>query len=315
MSAIEQVYEPLAAPDKAQAEACRIDRLVVDVAAHFRLECTDISIPSGARVALVGANGSGKSTLIETLVGMRRASVEEAQVLGRPLGDLRRVSALRARLGVQLQNVFYPRDAPVREIVRLHDALYGGDVIGAGEMLDIARLARRPFGQLSQGERQRVHLYVALAHGAEIIFLDEPGTALDRKYAQRVYGDWLCGLGSTVLMATHDAAALEACTHTLWLKRGQVKRFGRTQEMLKDLLGRFRLEVTLSEGEAPQQWGAWLEQSLKPKRIQRRPDSTVLFCDRRPSEEVQKKLHEEAAGFALATTSHKDLLSLAAEGE
>jgi ABC-2 type transport system ATP-binding protein len=312
---MEQVREPLVAPATAQGDACRIERLVVDVAAHFRLECSDISIPSGARVALVGANGSGKSTLIEALVGMRRAGVENVEILGRSLADLRRVAALRARLGVQLQNVFYPRDAPVFEIVRLHDALYGGDATGAGEMLDIDRLARRPFGQLSQGERQRVHLFVALAHGADIIFLDEPGTALDRKYARRVYGDWLCGLGAAVLMATHDAAALEACTHTLWLSRGQVKRFGPTQNMLEDLLGRFRLEVTPTKGDDFQKWNAWLEQSLKPKRFQRRPDSTVLFCDRRPSEAVQKKLHEEAAGFVLATTSHKDLLSLAAEGE
>lgn len=312
---MEQVREPFVARAIAQGEACTIERLVVDVAAHFRLECSGISIPSGARVALVGANGSGKSTLIEALVGMRRASVEDVEILGRSLADLRRVAALRARMGVQLQNVFYPRDAPVLEIVRLHDDLYGGDATGAGEILDIALLARRPFGQLSQGERQRVHLYVALAHGADIIFLDEPGTALDRKYVRRVYGDWLCGLGSTVLMATHDAAALEACTHTLWLARGQVKRFGPTQNMLEDLLGRFRLEATFSKGEDFQKWSDWLEQSLKPKRIQRRPDSTVLFCDRRPSEEVLKKLHEEAAGFALATTGHKDLLSLAAEGE
>ncbi|MES1202070.1 MAG: ATP-binding cassette domain-containing protein [Pseudomonadota bacterium] len=312
---MEQVSEPLAAPEIAQSQACRIDRLVVDVAAHFRLECSDISIPSGARVALVGANGAGKSTLIEALVGTRRASVEEVQILGRSLADQRRDSALRARLGVQLQNVFYPKDAPVREIARLHDAMYGGDVTAAGEMLDIARLARRPFGQLSQGERQRVHLYVALAHGADIIFLDEPGTALDRKYVRRVYGDWLGGLGATVLMATHDAAALEACTHTLWLSRGKVKRFGRTQNMLEDLLGRFRLEVTPANGDDPQKWDVWLQQSLKPKRIQRRQDSMVLYCDVRPSEAVQQKLHEEAAGFALATTNHKDLLSLTAEGE
>jgi ABC-2 type transport system ATP-binding protein len=312
---MEQVSEPLAVREIAQSQACRIDRLVVDVAAHFRLECSDITIPPGARVALVGPNGSGKSTLIETLVGMRRASIEEVQILGRSLADQRRVSALRARMGVQLQNVFYPRDAPVREIVRLHDAMYGGDVTGAGEMLDIARLTRRPFGQLSQGERQRVHLYVALAHGANIIFLDEPGTALDRKYARRVYGDWLCGLGAAVLMATHDAAALEVCSHTLWLSRGKVERFGRTQNMMEDLLGRFRLEVTPAKGDDAQKWTAWLEQSLKPKRLQRRPNSTVLFCDIRPTEAVQKKLHEETAGFALATTSHKDLLSLAAEGE
>jgi ABC-2 type transport system ATP-binding protein len=288
---------------------------VVEVGPHFHLACEGIVIPVGARVAVIGANGAGKSTLIEALLGMRTASTANVELLGRPLADFRRTPSLRTRLGVQIQNVFYPRDVPVSEIVRLHDALHGGDRTGAGNLFDIERLKRRAFGQLSQGERQRVHLYAALAHGADLVFLDEPATGLDRRYAQRLYGAWFSGLGPTVIMATHDAAALEACTHTLWLANGQAKRFGLTTDLIADLLGAFRIEVRVTPSETAERRRDWLQRSLAPTRTVCRDEATslVLFCQTRPGDEVQRKLQEDFGGFAVATTGPGDLLALAAE--
>jgi ABC-2 type transport system ATP-binding protein len=216
-------------------------------------------------------------------------------------------------MGVQIQNVFYPRDVPVSEIVRLHDSLYGPDRTGAGKWLDIVRLQRRAFGQLSQGERQRVHLYVALAHAADIVFLDEPATGLDRKYLQRLYGDWLSVSASTVLMATHDAAALEASSHTLWLAGGRVERFGATRELIAELLGAFRIEVGRGVREGVENSSEWLQQLLAPIRIVHQAGALILFCRTRPGDDVQRKLQEEFGSFAIATTGPRDLLSLAAE--
>ncbi|MEJ0023348.1 MAG: hypothetical protein WDN76_07860 [Alphaproteobacteria bacterium] len=134
--------------------------------------------------------------------------------------------------------------------------------------------------------------------------------------SQRLYGDWLSGAGATVLMATHDAAALEACTHTLWLSNGQIKRFGLTRELIAELLGVFRIEVKLAPGEDTEKRGEWLRRSLSPLRVVSHIEAgaLVLFCQTRPGDEVQWRLQQEFDGFSIATTGPRDLLSLAAEG-
>src|SRR5262245_7798736 len=91
-----------------------------DVAA---LRGIDVTISAtGQIVGLPGPNGAGKTTFVEILEGLRPATSGTAAVLG--LDPANAPAALRARLGVQLQNTAFMLDLTVTETLKLYGALY-----------------------------------------------------------------------------------------------------------------------------------------------------------------------------------------------
>ncbi|TPG65678.1 ATP-binding cassette domain-containing protein [Pseudomonas arsenicoxydans] len=170
-------------------------KLIRVAVGSFRFEVRDLHLQRGRHTAIIGPNGAGKTTLIETLLGLRQVHLEEAQILGIPVAHFLQSTQHRKRLGVQLQRVEYEDSSNVREILDLHQALYGKQDPQVAQALDIDALRKLPYRALSRGQKQRLDLFVALAHHPEIAVLDEPFTGLDRAYIDRVAHllrhDWL----------------------------------------------------------------------------------------------------------------------------
>src|SRR6187431_850201 len=83
----------------------------------------DLSIAAtGQLIGLLGPNGAGKTTLVEILEGLRAASSGTVSVLG--LDPATASTALRARIGVQLQATAFMPELTVAETLRLYGALY-----------------------------------------------------------------------------------------------------------------------------------------------------------------------------------------------
>lgn len=172
----------------------RVDRLAVD---------------PGESLAILGPNGAGKSSLLLALATLLPAS-GTLRFRDAPITD---AHAFRRRVSVVFQRPLL-LDRSVRDNAAVGLALRGvsrADRRARAQLelsrLGIAHLADRPANRLSGGEAQRVSIARALAVGPELLFLDEPFSALDAPTRELLIADLagvLGGRGVTTVMVTHD---------------------------------------------------------------------------------------------------------------
>ena len=176
---------------------------------HPVVRAPAFTIAEGEHLAVLGPNGAGKSSLIMALAALL-PSTGELRFRGTLITD---PQAYRRRIAVVLQRPLL-LDRSVRENAALGLAIRGvgreARGIRAGAelaRLGVAHLAERPAGRLSGGESQRVSIARALAVDPEILFLDEPFSALDAPTREALIADLARVLrerGVTAVMVTHD---------------------------------------------------------------------------------------------------------------
>jgi putative ABC transport system ATP-binding protein len=195
----------------------------------------DLTIDQGELVAIEGPSGSGKTTLLQLLGALDRPSNGRISFEGRDLaqlgdGDL---AALRLRsFGFVFQQFNLIPTLTALENVEAKLAPTGIDSdelrSRAGAMLDEVGLAGRAThlpGHLSGGEQQRVAIARALSVEPHVVLADEPTGNLDTKTGSEVI-DLLAGLaarrGTTVIVATHDAALAGRAPRRLTMRDGRL---------------------------------------------------------------------------------------------
>jgi ABC-2 type transport system ATP-binding protein len=211
----------------------------------------DLEIRAGECFGLLGPNGAGKTTTIEIIAGLQPATAGEVQVLGRAWGN--GDEALRARLGVSLQETRLPERLTVLEVLRLFRSFYpsGRTPAEVAEEVGLGDKAKTWTVKLSGGQRQRLALGCALVGDPELLVLDEPTTGLDPQ-ARLHIGDVVLSYrrrGRTVLVSTHYMEeAQRLCDRVAVIDHGKVIALGAPQELIASLGGEQVVEVAL-EGE------------------------------------------------------------------
>lgn len=165
-----------------------------------------LTVQRGEVFALLGPNGAGKTTTIETLEGYRKPDSGSVRVLG--LDPIREAKALKARMGVMLQqDGLYP-GLTAREALRLFASYYrqpqNVDTLLERVGLDAAASKTR-CRRLSGGQKRRLALAIALVGNPSLVFLDEPTAGMDpqaRLATWEIIRD-LKRAGTTVLLTTH----------------------------------------------------------------------------------------------------------------
>ena len=167
-------------------------------------------VPPGAIVGVIGPNGAGKSTLFKLIQGVEKADSGEMKI--GPTVNLAFVDQSRDSL---------PNDKTVWEAIS-----GGADIltIGKFEMQSRAYIGRFNFkgadqqklvGNLSGGERGRLHLAYTLLKGANVLLLDEPSNDLDVE-TLRSLEDALQEFGGSIMVVSHDRWFLDRiATHIL----------------------------------------------------------------------------------------------------
>jgi ABC-2 type transport system ATP-binding protein len=217
------------------------------------LQGVDLAIDStGQIVGLLGPNGAGKTTLVEILEGLRTATSGAVTVLG--LDPSRAPGALRARLGVQLQQTAFMNELTVLETLRLYASLYPAarlktsavTVLGRVDLEDKARALVRT---LSGGQKQRLALAMAMLHDPDLYILDEPTSGLD-PVARRQIHDILLSLkndGRTILISSHYLDEIEMLAdRVIILCAGRIVADGTPLQLLARAAGTSTLWVEVS---------------------------------------------------------------------
>ncbi len=210
----------------------------------------DLEVARGECFGLLGPNGAGKTTTIEILEGLLAPTAGDIEILGRRWSVEPR--ALRARLGITLQETRLQERLTVEEILRLFRSFYPAGRTVA-ELLDLVGLAEKRtarFERLSGGQKQRLAVACALVSDPELLFLDEPTTGLDPQSRRQLWSvvEEARRSGHTVLLTTHYMDEAERlCDRVAIVDHGKVIALGTPRELVAKVVGQ---EVV--EFEAPQ---------------------------------------------------------------
>jgi len=208
------------------------------------------TVSPGGHWALLGANGSGKTTLLQLLAGYLWPTHGRITVLGRRFGqtDLRELRKSIGWVGSFLQVQVPFNQRPLDFIVSGKFASIGifetpaeadyrlaRDLV---ERLNCGEVLERPYGVLSQGEKQRLLIARALIAQPRLLILDEPSAGLDllarEQLLQTLEELGRAAAAPTLIFVTHHLdEIMPVFSHVLVLKAGRILAAGAKDQVLE----------------------------------------------------------------------------------
>jgi iron complex transport system ATP-binding protein len=226
-------------------------RLSHDGGANWALDGLSLLIRPGERWAILGPNGCGKSTLVQIMTGWLHTSQGDVEILGARLGkgvDWRRhrerIGVVSAAFAKMLRTDLVAQDVVMSALNGALETWWhdysDADRQRAYDLLEdggFGYLAQRPFGALSEGERQQVQLARTLMSNPDLLVLDEPAAGLDLGARERFVGR-LAALSDDpspmpIVLVTHHLEEIPAgFTHAMLLRNGQAVAQGPIADVL-----------------------------------------------------------------------------------
>ncbi len=206
-----------------------------------------LSVRKGEFVTLLGPSGSGKTTLLRILSGFEPVTSGAIRMEGR---DITAVSPEKRNFGLVFQgyalfphmtvaeNIGYPlkvRRRPRSEIAERVQSIL--------DLVQLGKFARRKPHELSGGQQQRVALARALVFRPDLLLLDEPMSALDKKLRfdlQEELRDIHRRLGTTFINVTHDQEeAMHMSDSIAVMNHGRIEQYGTAFALYRQPASRF----------------------------------------------------------------------------
>lgn len=201
-----------------------------------------LSIPSGCIYGFLGPNGCGKSTSIRMLTGLLSPTDGNIKVLGESLP--KGADRLRQRIGYMTQKFSLYQDLSIEENLQFVGRIYNLShkalkrrIDELYSLYDLRAQCKQMAGTLSGGQRQRLALAAATIHDPDLLFLDEPTSAVDpenrREFWERLFD--LCSEGKTILVSTHYMDEAERCHGLAILENGAKRADGSPQALMNQM--------------------------------------------------------------------------------
>ena len=203
------------------------------------IEDLDLVIEKGEFVSMLGPSGSGKTTILMMLAGFEKPTSGTISLAGRRIDSL---PPHKRNMGVVFQNyALFPHLTVADNVAfplrmrRVNRAEAEDRVKRALGMVQLGSLADRRPSQLSGGQQQRVALARALVFEPQVVLMDEPLGALDKKLREQMQLDIRelhRRLGLTIVFVTHDQTeALTMSDRIAVFNHGKIEQLGRPDEI------------------------------------------------------------------------------------
>lgn len=203
------------------------------------LKGVNFSINHGEIFGILGVNGAGKTTLLECMEGFRNYHFGDIKIAG--------------NIGIQLQSASLPAYMKVNEAIPLFSKWKKAAIDEALlSDLGISELKRKIYGELSAGQKRRLHLALALIGKPDILFLDEPTTELDVEGRIALHNELrkLSKNGTTIILSSHDMAEVETlCDRIAILNNGIIRFLGTTDELASKLGKKYTIKIVSEQGQ------------------------------------------------------------------
>ncbi|EGQ8041908.1 TPA: ABC transporter ATP-binding protein [Vibrio alginolyticus] len=201
-----------------------------------------LNVPKGSIYGFLGPNGCGKSTTIRVLTGLLSPSEGNVDVLG--LEIPKQSELLRLKIGYMTQKFSLYDDLTVQENLEFIGQIFGMEtkVLKARieEQLStygLDQLRKQRVGGMSGGQKQRLSLAAATMHKPELLFLDEPTSAVDpenrRDFWEQLFD--LSDQGTTILVTTHYMDEAERCHRLAIMEAGEIRADGEPEELMAQM--------------------------------------------------------------------------------
>ena len=227
--------------------ALRFDGVAKRYGDFVAVQSLDLSIAPGEFLTLLGPSGSGKTTLLSMVAGFQNVSEGEIYL------DERRLDTLppeKRDIGMVVQNyALFPHMSVFRNVafpLRMRHVKrieIEKMVKSALKLVELSDQIEKFPGQLSGGQQQRVALARAVVFQPQLLLMDEPLGALDRRLREAVQFELIDmhrKLLTTVVYVTHDQVeALTMSDRIVVLKNGVVQQIGTPKEIYKTPANKF----------------------------------------------------------------------------
>ena len=219
-------------------EAIKISNLTKSYGTHAVLKGLNFCVQQGEIFGLLGINGAGKTTSLECIEGLRKYDSGNITING--------------IMGIQLQSASLPKYIKVLEAVKLF-AKWNNTPLDKTmlDALGIHELAKKPYYQLSTGQKRRLHLALALTRNPDILFLDEPTAGLDVEGQISLHEQirQLKAIGKTIILASHDMAEVEnLCDRIAILSGGKIAFIGTVEQLAETIGKHYNITIQTENG-------------------------------------------------------------------
>jgi len=253
----------------------------------------NLDVPRSSIFGFLGPNGSGKSTTIRMMCGLMLPTTGDIRVLGYSIP--RQAEDLRRKVGYMTQKFSLYEDLTAQQNLDFIAGIYNLSrnqrkkrIAEVTERFELARFLPQLSGSLSGGQKQRLALAAATLHEPELLFLDEPTSAVDPEN-RRAFWETLFDLvseGTTILVSTHYMDEAERCHELAILDRGELVAAGSPARLSKEIAA----QVLLVTADQPRRVSKVLEAADFVHSTAQIGNSLRVLVDReltRPEEAVQ----------------------------
>jgi putrescine transport system ATP-binding protein len=244
----------------------QIQDVVKDFGGHLAVNHVDLEINKGEIFALLGSSGCGKSTLLRMLAGFETPTSGRITLDGRDLADM---PPYQRPMNMMFQSYALFPHLTVWDNIAFGLRREGqpSDKVAARveamlKLVQLGKYAKRKPHQLSGGQQQRVALARSLAKQPQLLLLDEPLGALDKKLREETQIELVNiieQVGVTCVMVTHDQEeAMTMASRIAVMSEGSFLQVGAPAEIYETPATRFVADfignVNLMDGTVSEDW-------------------------------------------------------------